>query len=155
MTLSILERRRVEAEILKHVYDVISQMHGETAAKAVLEATAKRAAIEYGKTMRQTVDRAPGLTDLAAILPNWAAGDAITIEFLQLSADQLHFNITRCRYAEMYHELGLGELGQLLSCSRDGAFCQGYNPAIELERSQTIMQGAEHCDFRYTLKTES
>lgn len=153
MNLSLLERRRIEAEILKHVYDVLVEMHGETAAKAVLQATARRAAVEYGKTMRETLNRPPGLTDLAAILPHWAAGDAIAIEFLQLTPEQLDFNITRCRYAEMYHELGLGELGSLLSCGRDGAFCQGYNPAIELERKQTIMQGASHCDFRYSLKT--
>jgi len=38
-----------------------------------------------------------------------------------------------------------------LSCSRDGAFCVGYNPAIAFERTQTIMEGASHCDFRYRL----
>jgi hypothetical protein len=61
------------------------------------------------------------------------------------------FNVTRCRYAEMYRELGIPELGAVLSCHRDGEFCRGYNPAIGFERTQTIMQGATHCDFRYTL----
>ena len=31
----------------------------------------------------------------------------------------------------------------------DGAFCEGYDPRLKLERTQTIMQGASHCDFRY------
>jgi hypothetical protein len=26
---------------------------------------------------------------------------------------------------------------------------EGFNPEIELRRTQTIMEGAEHCDFRY------
>ena len=56
----------------------------------------------------------------------------------------------RCRYAETYKAMGLGEIGHLLSCNRDGAFCEGYDPKLKLERTQTIMQGASHCDFRYT-----
>ncbi|MCB1440719.1 MAG: L-2-amino-thiazoline-4-carboxylic acid hydrolase, partial [Nitratireductor sp.] len=40
----------------------------------------------------------------------------------------------------------------LLSCNRDGDFCIGYNPDIEMTRTQTIMRGASHCDFRYRMK---
>ena len=61
------------------------------------------------------------------------------------------YNVVRCRYAEMYREMGLAEIGHLLSCGRDGTFCKGFNPRIELERNQTIMAGASHCDFRYTM----
>ena len=46
--------------------------------------------------------------------------------------------------------MGLGHIGHLLSCNRDAAFCTGYDPRITMERTQTIMEGAEHCDFRYT-----
>ena len=59
------------------------------------------------------------------------------------------FDVIRCRYAEMYREMGLAEIGPLLSCQRDGSFCEGYDPRIKLTRTQTIMQGASHCDFRY------
>jgi hypothetical protein len=45
--------------------------------------------------------------------------------------------------------MGLGEIGHLLSCNRDRAFCEGYDPKLKLERTQTIMQGASHCDFKY------
>jgi hypothetical protein len=47
---------------------------------------------------------------------------------------------------------GLGEIGQLLSYQRDGTFCEGYDARIKLERTQTIMQGATHCDFDYTFE---
>ena len=56
---------------------------------------------------------------------------------------------TRCRYAEIYRDLGLGALGAFLSCNRDGAFCEGYDSRLELTRTQTIMSGAWHCNFRY------
>ena len=59
------------------------------------------------------------------------------------------FNVTRCRYARCTTRMGLGEIGHLLSCSRDGTFCEGYDDRIKLKRTQTIMQGASHCDFKY------
>ena len=57
--------------------------------------------------------------------------------------------------AEMYRAMGLGEIGHLLSCQRDGTFCEGYDPRIKLQRTQTIMQGASHCDFDYTFEEDS
>jgi hypothetical protein len=61
--------------------------------------------------------------------------------------------VTRCKYAEAYKEMGLGRIGHLMSCNRDGTFCEGYDPNIALERAQTIMQGAPCCTFRYTYRT--
>jgi hypothetical protein len=52
----------------------------------------------------------------------------------------------------MYRLLGIPELGALLSCNRDWALIQGFNPDVHLERTQTIMQGASFCDFRYTMR---
>ena len=68
---------------------------------------------------------------------------------LEQSADRLSFNVTRCRYAEMYRALGLGDLGSSLSCQRDFSLIEGFNPAIALSRTQTIMDGAAYCDFRF------
>jgi hypothetical protein len=48
--------------------------------------------------------------------------------------------------------LGLAEIGGPLSCNRDGAFREGYDPRLKLTRTQTIMEGADHCDFRYRLE---
>jgi hypothetical protein len=61
------------------------------------------------------------------------------------------FNVTRCRYAEMYREMGLGDIGHLLSCQRDATFCEGYDKRLRLTRTHTIMQGASHA----TLTTSS
>ncbi len=40
----------------------------------------------------------------------------------------------------------------LLSCDRDGTMVEGFNDRMRFERTQTIMGGATHCDFRYTLE---
>jgi hypothetical protein len=49
----------------------------------------------------------------------------------------------------MYREMDLADVGHILSCGRDGTFCTGYNPKIKLDRTQTIMEGKSHYDFRY------
>ena len=48
--------------------------------------------------------------------------------------------------------MGVPELGFLLSCGRDFALTEGMSPDMELTRTQTIMQGAAHCDFRFQMK---
>ena len=61
----------------------------------------------------------------------------------------MDFNVTRCRYAELYRALGIAHLGAKLSCNRDFALIEGFNPKASLERQQTIMAGASCCTFRY------
>jgi hypothetical protein len=34
---------------------------------------------------------------------------------------------------------------------RDFALVEGFNPKINLTRTQTIMEGADYCDFRFTM----
>jgi valyl-tRNA synthetase len=50
---------------------------------------------------------------------------------------------------EMYRDLGYQDLGAILSCGRDFEFPRGFNSRLKLTRTQTIMQGASCCDFRY------
>ena len=63
--------------------------------------------------------------------------------------DAFDIDVTGCRYAEFYAELGEPELGFLLVCSADFSMAEGFGADIRLTRTQTIMQGASHCDFRY------
>lgn len=155
MMLPIIERRRIEAEILKQVYDVLVESHGIDVARATIDTAVSRAAVAHGAKLRDELGRDPNLKDFADILPAWTANDALEIEVIAVRPDQLDFDVRRCRYAEMYRAIGVGEIGHLLSCNRDGEFCTGYNPAIKLTRTQTIMQGASHCDFRYRLDSEA
>jgi L-2-amino-thiazoline-4-carboxylic acid hydrolase len=67
--------------------------------------------------------------------------------------ERLDFNVTRCRYAEFYKDLGLADLGYLVHCNRDHAMIDGFNPDLKLTRTQTVMEGASHCDFRFTKKS--
>ena len=148
--LSMLEKRKIEAEILKEVYETLKASHGETVAKKTIAESVRRSAIEQA---RQFAAAAPGGTSLKAfqdVMPLWTKGGALEIEVKEQTETSFTFDVVRCRYAETYKAMGLGEIGHLLSCNRDGAFCEGYDPKLKLERTQTIMQGASHCDFKYS-----
>jgi hypothetical protein len=82
-----------------------------------------------------------------------AGGGSLDIDMVAAGDDRLDFNVTRCRYAEFYKELGLADLGYLVHCNRDHAMIDGFNPDLKLTRTQTVMEGASHCDFRFTKKS--
>ena len=65
---------------------------------------------------------------------------------------ELFFDVTYCGYAQMYEKMGIKDMGYTLSCIRDFSFLKGFNPQIELRRTQTIMEGAKYCDFRFEKK---
>jgi hypothetical protein len=148
--LPILTQRRIEAAFARGVYDEMKAELGEATAKRILASAVIRLAKQAAAEMaQQAPGGAPDLDSFRSILPRWTAEDALQIEVVKSTDREFDFNVTRCRYAEMYRDMGLAELGAVLSCNRDGAFCEGYDPRLKLQRTQTLMGGASHCDFRY------
>lgn len=150
--LPILELRRIEANVIKPIYEEMVDRLGREQAQSILGSAIEKAAIEQGKTMADSTENGPSLRAFITLFERWKMGGALEVEVLHEADDQFDFNVTRCRYAEMYKDLDMGDIGHLLSCGRDGSFCTGYDPRIELDRGQTIMGGAGHCDFRYKFK---
>ena len=149
-TLAMLEKRRIEAGILKHVYDTLKASHGVEVAKRAIADSVRASAMEQAGQMAAAVS---GRTSMQTFIDRqelWTRGGALETELKEKSETRYRYNVTRCKYAEMYREMGLGEIGHLLSCQRDGTFCEGYDTRLKLKRTQTIMQGASHCDFDYT-----
>jgi hypothetical protein len=147
--LGILARRRIEAAIIAPIYDEMRKTLGESQARDILARAIRRAAIEAGAEMAARAEGQADLESFKAIQHLWTKDDALTIEVIDDRPGVFDFNVKRCRYAETYRAMGLGAIGDILSCNRDGAFCEGYDPRIKLTRTQTIMGGASHCDFRY------
>ncbi len=147
----VLTRREIEARILAPLLEALGQEFGR---ERVLE-IARQTIIDVARQQGAQLAQSMGGNDLerfAASLESWKQNDAMRIDVLEQSENRFAFNVTRCRYAEMYRLLGIPELGALLSCNRDWALIQGFNPEVQLERTQTIMEGAPFCDFRYTMR---
>ena len=145
----MLERRRIEAQILKHVYDTLKQSHGRAIAETTIADAVRASSIEQAQGMAADVDGKTSMQTFIDRQSAWTMGGALEIDVKEKSDSTYRFNVVRCRYTEMYNEMGLGEIGHLLSCQRDGTFCEGYDTKLKLTRTQTIMQGASHCDFHY------
>lgn len=146
----VLKRREIEARI---VAPILERMAEEFGSERVYELAAE-VIVDVAKSQGAAMATAIGRNDLAAFsgsMDNWTKGGALEIEVVEKTDDTYAFNVTRCRYAEMYRELGLPELGAAMSCNRDGTMIEGFNADIEFTRTQTIMSGADHCDFVYRL----
>ena len=146
--IGILTRREIEARVLAPVIAALGQEFGRDRVIAIVRDTIIETAREQGRALAAAAPDA-SLESFAGTLEPWTRDDAMRIEVVEQGAGRFGFNVTRCRYAEMYRALGIPELGAVLSCNRDAALIEGFNPAIRLTRTQTIMQGAPCCDFRY------
>ena len=153
-TVGVLQQRRIEAGVIKPLVQAFEAELGHEKTLAVLERVIKELARERG---RQLAQEAPSttLTGFAAMKEPWTRDNALEFDVLDTSDEHYAYNVTRCRYAEMYRELGLVDLGFYLSCNRDATLIEGFNPDLELTRTQTIMQGAPFCDFRYTRRKKT
>jgi hypothetical protein len=151
-TMAMLEKRRIEAAMLKHVYDTLKTSHGIEVAQRTIAEAVRKSAMEQAAEMAARVGGKTSLETFIGRQEQWTRGGALERDIVEQSATRYRYNVTRCKYAEMYRDMGLGEIGHLLSCRRDATFCEGYDPRIKLKRTQTIMQGASHCDFDYTFE---
>ena len=148
--LPLLQQREIEARIVGPLVRAFGEEVGRERAVEIVAGVVRELAREGGAELARALGEA-SLEAFAGSLNRWREGGALEIDILERSPERLSFNVTRCRYAEMYRALGLADLGASLSCQRDYALAQGFNPDFELTRTQTIMEGARFCDFRYRL----
>ena len=148
--ITLLEQREIEAKMVGPIFQAFAAEVGNQRAKEILAEVIKNLARQGGLL---AAERMAGndLIHLGGVIEKWQEGDALQLDLLHSDPHRLEFNVTRCRFAEMYRRLGLEELGAILSCNRDGAMIEGFNPEIDFRRTQTLMEGASHCDFRYSV----
>ncbi len=141
--------REIQAPIVSALINGFAEEFGTEKTQALVKEIISKDAVVSGQRLAEKYS-GNSLKDLLKIVEEvWAKDDTLTIENLSLTEKSLKFDVTRCGYAEMYERLGVKELGSLLSCCRDFAFMDGFNPALKLVRTQTIMEGNDICDFCY------
>jgi hypothetical protein len=149
---TLLERRKIEALFAKAIYEEILPELGEEKSLTLLGNVARKLALDMGQKLAEEKSGETNLHSFSDIQSIWRAGGALEIEEHEQRDDYLAFDVVRCRYADMYREIGAEKLGASLSCNRDGTLCEGYDKRIKMQRTKTIMEGFDHCDFRYTFK---
>lgn len=89
----------------------------------------------------------PDFSRMAEGTAYFAAGNALQYDIIASDQRSFDMDVHDCKYAEMMDQLGGRDIGHLLICGND--FAAARKIGMTLDRSQTRMQGASHCDFRY------
>jgi len=148
--LSLLEKTRIQAQVLVPVLRALRAELGKEKADAIVKDALRQWSKEVFAAIGNSVDGSPRR--------KWAAMHTamaeiterdVSVEMRRHDKDALEFDITHCRFAEFFRALGEPELGSLLICATDFDIAAAGGAEVGLTRDQTIMQGAPSCTFRY------
>lgn len=148
--IGVLLRRETEARILIPFVEELIKAFGKAETLNILEKTIIQEAKKQGKELSKEYGN--NVDAFLETLNFWTKDNALEIDILEKSDSKLNFNVTRCKYAEMYNDMNIKDLGAILSCNRDAALIQGFNSKATLQRKDTIMNGDKCCTFRYNFK---
>ena len=147
--LPLLERRRIEAGVLVPLIRAFQAEFGEERVNELVGKTIRDVARAQGEAdrLRQQIRT---MDDLAVRTQAGPLKEgSLVVDVVEQTPERYGFNVTTCKFVEMYESLGARDLGPLLSCGRDFAYFEGLAPGVAFSRTQTRMEGAEYCDFRY------
>ena len=79
----------------------------------------------------------------------------LEVDLIRASETEVVTQVKECEWARYYQEHHR-RIGYMLACSLDNAAYKSFDPRIRLQRTCTIMEGGEFCDFRvYALDEDS
>jgi hypothetical protein len=156
MDMTLIDQVKVQAQVLVPLVKALRAELGEERANGIVRRALGPLYRRYGeKWWRDQGSRTLG-EKVASAFDMFAAGDALRYRIVKETPEALELDVTECRYARFYKEIGVPELGFLLTCSGDTDFFDAgaFGATAQLTVTQTIMQGASHCDFRFALKKD-
>jgi len=148
--ISMLDKVKIQAQVLVPVVRALRTELGRDKADALVKGAlrdwSKRLFAEIGKDIEGSPYR-----KFAAM--NTALADVtmreVSFDMHRRDKQALEFDITSCRFAEFFRALGEPELGALLICHVDADIADAGGSEVSFSRTQTLMQGASCCNFRY------
>jgi hypothetical protein len=152
VSIPVIQQAKIQAQVLVPLVKALQAELGEERARKIVRKTLGDLYRQFGEEFWLAKNEKDLGKAIGSAFTTYARDDALHYSVIEQSQDAFAFDVTRCRYAEFYKELGEPELGFLLVCSADFDTAEGFGPDVELTRTQTIMQGASHCDFRYRRK---
>jgi len=107
--LPMLEKRRIETSIIKHVFDVLEECYCREEAEKVIEQVVRKSAIEQGEEFRkihnsETSSSETDLDDFAKLSDLWEMDGVLEKEVHVTRRDRLEYGMVHCAYAKMYRE---------------------------------------------------
>ena len=147
---SLLDKTRMQAQVLVPVLRALRAELGKDKADALVKQALRDWSKQLFAAIGDGIEGSPRR--------KWAAvqsvfgevsGKEVEASILRHDKEALDIDVTRCRFAEFFRALGEPELGALLVCATDVDIVDAAGGDVSFERSQTLMQGAPCCTFRY------
>jgi hypothetical protein len=147
MPVSILDAVKIQARALIPVVRALEAELGKQRAHEIVGAAIAESWAEF------QASRAPGPSD------HPAASDGgfefpVESEVVEQTDDRYGVNMTACAFADYFRKIGAPEIGALLTCGVDFAVERRLRPDWDFQRTQTRMQGAPFCDFRWRRRSK-
>jgi L-2-amino-thiazoline-4-carboxylic acid hydrolase-like protein len=148
--ISLLVKTRIQAQVLVPVMRAMRAEMGREKADALVRGALREWSKQLFAGIGDGIEGSPGRkfarmnTALAEVTER-----EVTFEMHRDDREAREFNVTSCRFAEFFRALGEPELGALLICHVDADIADAGGDAVSFSRTQTLMQGAPYCDFRY------
>ncbi len=151
---SLLTEVKLQAQVLVPIMKALRSELGRDRADALVSRSLREWSRDVYQRLGQATDGTPREKfEKLTLAAMGRIGDDIDVEWLGQSDEKMEFNITGCRYADFFRQLGEPELGTVLLCDSDHHLAELADGDVEFERTQTIMKGAAFCDFRYKVKS--
>ncbi|WP_416899583.1 MAG: L-2-amino-thiazoline-4-carboxylic acid hydrolase [Minwuia sp.] len=148
MKTSVLDATKIQAKIVIPIVKKLEQELGKAEAHRIVgEAIAQnyvawREKLGFEENSHPAEDREAGN----------APAFPVEEEVVENTPGAYGHNITGCAFADHFRKIGEPEIGALMCCGVDFAAEARIRPDWEFTRTQTRMQGAPHCDFRWKRK---
>ena len=152
--ISLLELAKIQAQVLVPLVQNLRKELGTERANQIVADALRGWSRELYRKIGEEIQGRPA-EKFDAVTNAWMPkiGSDIDFDTIRQTPEHFDFNITGCRYADFFRQLGEPELGALLLCESDFHVTEQIGGTeVKLERTQTIMKGASYCDFRYTMK---
>ena len=148
--LSLLDKTRIQAQVLVPVLRALRAELGKDKAEAIVKQALRDWSQQLFASIGDDIEGSPR-RKWATIQSVWGevSGREVEVEVLRQDKEALDMDVTHCRFADFFRALGEPDLGALLICETDFDIASVGEGEVSLERAQTIMRGAPSCTFRY------
>lgn len=143
--ISILDAVKIQARAIIPVVKALESELGKDRAHQIVGDAIAESWAEFTASRQPTQNSHPGKAGSAVDFP-------VESIIVTDTESQYGVDMTGCAFAEYFRKIGEPEIGALLTCGVDNAVERKLRPDWQFERSQTLMQGAPHCDFRWHKK---
>jgi hypothetical protein len=79
-----------------------------------------------------------------------AYGSMMTWEIIEQTDIVYEMKVTECLWAKVFQDRNAADIGYATICYSDFSAARAYHSKLRLERTQTIMQGHDCCNHRWT-----